>query len=71
MWDVFLIDQDFAIERPTRYYRQGLNLLHIDGEDSDDESIQTELHLELVTISRSEVCSSVCSRSEEREMQER
>lgn len=25
--DVFLIDSDFKIERPTRYYRQGLNLI--------------------------------------------
>ncbi|KAF9565693.1 phospholipase D [Agrocybe pediades] len=29
VWDVFLLDQDFRIERPKRYYRQGLgNLLH-------------------------------------------
>ncbi|EMD31658.1 hypothetical protein CERSUDRAFT_100122, partial [Gelatoporia subvermispora B] len=26
--DVFLIDQDFKIERPTRYDRQGLNMFH-------------------------------------------
>ncbi|CCL98409.1 uncharacterized protein FIBRA_00406 [Fibroporia radiculosa] len=26
VWDVFLIDSDFKIERPTRYYRQGLNI---------------------------------------------
>lgn len=25
--DVFLVDPDFKIERPTRYYRQGLNLI--------------------------------------------
>ncbi|RDB18070.1 Phospholipase D1 [Hypsizygus marmoreus] len=28
VWDVFLLDSDFSIERPKRYYRQGLNLLH-------------------------------------------
>lgn len=29
MWDVFLFDPDFKIERPKRYYRQGLNnILH-------------------------------------------
>lgn len=28
IWDVFLLDSDFKIERPTRVYRQGLNLLH-------------------------------------------
>ncbi|KAI8978828.1 phospholipase D [Trametes punicea] len=38
VWDVFLIDQDFKIERPTRYYRQGLNLFHqLDYHDSDNE----------------------------------
>lgn len=30
VWDVFLLDANFAIERPKRYYRQGLNLLHSD-----------------------------------------
>ncbi|GLB38253.1 putative phospholipase [Lyophyllum shimeji] len=28
IWDLFLLDSDFRIERPKRYYRQGLNLLH-------------------------------------------
>ncbi|KAI5121406.1 hypothetical protein M0805_003178 [Coniferiporia weirii] len=28
VWDVFMLDSDFRIERPKRYYRQGLNLLH-------------------------------------------
>ncbi|OBZ68836.1 hypothetical protein A0H81_11089 [Grifola frondosa] len=37
VWDVFLIDQDFRIERPMRYYRQGLNLFHqLDVEHEDD-----------------------------------
>ena len=35
VWDVFLLDSDFAIERPRRYYRQGLNLLHADGGHQD------------------------------------
>ena len=45
--------------------------LTADGEDSDDESIQTELHLELATIPRNGEYSSVCSRSEDRRMRER
>jgi phospholipase D1/2 len=35
VFDVFLFDADFRIERPTRYYRQGLNLLQ--GEMIRDE----------------------------------
>jgi phospholipase D1/2 len=31
VWDVFLLDANFKIMRPTRYYRQGLNLLHGDS----------------------------------------
>ena len=30
VWDVFLLDSDFKIERPRRYYRQGLNILNSD-----------------------------------------
>jgi phospholipase D1/2 len=30
VWEVFLLDSNFKIERPTRYYRQGLSLLHGD-----------------------------------------
>ncbi|KAH9925437.1 phospholipase D [Epithele typhae] len=37
VWDVFLLDQDFQIERPTRYYRQGLNLIHGPEASSDSE----------------------------------
>ncbi|TBU47403.1 phospholipase D [Dichomitus squalens] len=37
VWDVFLIDQDFAIERPTRYYRQGMHLFHLDSESANQE----------------------------------
>lgn len=35
VWDVFLFDPDFKIERPKRYYRAGLNLLH-GGVEIDD-----------------------------------
>ncbi|OCH94908.1 phospholipase D [Obba rivulosa] len=38
VWDVFLIDQDFKIERPTRYYRQGLNMFHQLELEFDDEN---------------------------------
>ncbi|KAG8849555.1 Phospholipase D1 [Tulasnella sp. 330] len=37
--DVFLLDQDFSIERPKRYYRQGLNLLHL-GEHGDTKKMK-------------------------------
>jgi phospholipase D1/2 len=33
VWDVFLLDADFKIKRPKRYYRQGLSLLHGDHGD--------------------------------------
>ncbi|KAJ7857670.1 phospholipase D [Mycena olivaceomarginata] len=36
IWDVFLLDADFDIERPRRYYRQGLKLLHPDSTADDD-----------------------------------
>ncbi|TFY61284.1 hypothetical protein EVJ58_g4602 [Rhodofomes roseus] len=51
VWDVFLIDTDFKIERPTRYYRQGLNLLQHFEDDhpevvpqSGHESAMVEHH---------------------------
>ncbi|KAI0755244.1 phospholipase D [Daedaleopsis nitida] len=47
VWDVFLIDQDFAIERPTRYYRQGLHLLHLDvheNDQKDEEEVMANGH---------------------------
>jgi phospholipase D1/2 len=43
VWDVFLLDEDFKIERPTRYYRQGLNLLHGDS-TGDAKSDSTSLN---------------------------
>ncbi|GBE83213.1 Phospholipase D1 [Sparassis crispa] len=41
VWDVFLIDSEFKIERPTRYYRQGLNLFH-QFEDDHEEEVQDD-----------------------------
>ncbi|KAG8926053.1 Phospholipase D1 [Tulasnella sp. 418] len=38
IFDVFLLDADFAIERPKRYYRQGLNLLHGEGKGNEGEN---------------------------------
>ncbi|KZT60114.1 phospholipase D [Calocera cornea HHB12733] len=39
IYDVFLFDTDFVIERPKRVYRQGLNFLHLSRQHSelDDE----------------------------------
>jgi phospholipase D1/2 len=39
IWDVVLLDADFRIERPTRYFRQGVNLLHPDIEATLDEAV--------------------------------
>ncbi|KAG7443153.1 phospholipase D [Guyanagaster necrorhizus] len=38
VWDAFLLDSDFKIERPKRYYRQGLSLLHSDTTHNEDQS---------------------------------
>ena len=38
VFDVFLLDSDFKIERPTRYYRQGLHLLRDGGDDSEKKT---------------------------------
>lgn len=40
VWDAFLLDSDFKIERPKRYYRQGLSLLHSDTHDEDDSNLK-------------------------------
>lgn len=34
--EVFLLDSEFKIERPTRYYRQGLRAMHLEDKDDDD-----------------------------------
>ncbi|KAF8630837.1 hypothetical protein AX17_005196 [Amanita inopinata Kibby_2008] len=34
VWDAFLLDQDFQIERPRRVYRRGFNFLHLEHETS-------------------------------------
>ncbi|KAJ7134494.1 hypothetical protein C8R44DRAFT_770608 [Mycena epipterygia] len=36
VWDVFLLDADFDIERPKRYYRRGLKLLHPDTAEDEE-----------------------------------
>ena len=50
VWDVFMLDPDFKIDRPTRYYRQGLNLLHPDTMKTTDapktEPEEQEAHYE-------------------------
>ncbi|GAA5854566.1 hypothetical protein JCM8547_004887 [Rhodosporidiobolus lusitaniae] len=38
IYDVIMVDSTFEIERPTRVYRKGLNLLGVDGSSSDDLS---------------------------------
>lgn len=38
VWDVFLLDSTFDIERPKRYYRQGLTILH----DISNDAITTK-----------------------------
>lgn len=42
VWDVFLLDGEFKIKRPTRYYRQGLSLLHGDS-TRDDHAAKQDL----------------------------
>lgn len=38
IFDVFLLDSEFTIERPVRYYRQGLSFLH--GAVDDDATVE-------------------------------
>ncbi|KAJ7505449.1 phospholipase D [Mycena galericulata] len=44
IWDVFLLDADFDIERPKRYYRKGLKLLHPDSNGDKDAQSPDNLH---------------------------
>ncbi|KAF8208791.1 hypothetical protein K438DRAFT_1667027 [Mycena galopus ATCC 62051] len=47
IWDVFLLDADFDIERPKRYYRQGLKLLHPDTTKEDQgHGVPSNIHLQ-------------------------
>jgi phospholipase D1/2 len=39
-----LLDSDFTIERPVRYYRQGLSFLHGAIENDDDEAEKKHTH---------------------------
>jgi phospholipase D1/2 len=47
VFDVFLVDSDFKISRPTRYYRQGLHLLHADGEKDESHKGKGKERLEV------------------------
>lgn len=40
VFDVFLFDSDFKIERPTRYYRQGLHLLRDVVDDDEKKAVK-------------------------------
>ena len=42
VWDVFMLDADFKIKRPTRYYRQGLSLLHGDSTRGSETAMKTD-----------------------------
>ncbi|GAB1517613.1 Phospholipase D1 [Rhizoctonia solani] len=44
IFDVFLLDADFAIERPVRYYRQGLSFLHGALDNDDDAAERKHSH---------------------------
>ncbi|KAJ7043969.1 phospholipase D [Mycena alexandri] len=52
IWDVFLLDADFDIERPKRYYRQGLKLLQPATED-DEGNPPSNGHLRVDNDARS------------------
>lgn len=47
MWDVFLLDSGFKIERPTRYYRQGFNLLHPEHDEKEIVGVQDNQKMEV------------------------
>ncbi|KAH7099651.1 phospholipase D [Auriculariales sp. MPI-PUGE-AT-0066] len=42
--DVFLLDSDFLVERPTRYLRKGLHMLHLADEDEPHDAANPEIH---------------------------
>ena len=37
IFEVFMLDSDFKVERPKRIYRQGLNILHHNDHGGDDQ----------------------------------
>ena len=43
IYDVFLLDSEFSIQRPRRYYRQGLRAMHL-GESEEDEILPEKPH---------------------------
>ena len=42
VWDVFLLDADFKIKRPTRYLRQGLHLFQGDSIRDSEVAMKTD-----------------------------
>ncbi|KAG8716450.1 Phospholipase D1 [Ceratobasidium sp. 423] len=44
IFDVFLLDSEFTIERPVRYYRQGLSFLHGTVDNDDDAAEKKHSH---------------------------
>ncbi|KAF9777640.1 phospholipase D [Thelephora terrestris] len=42
VFDVFLLDSDFKMERPKRYYRQGLHLLRDSVEDDEKKAAKSK-----------------------------
>ncbi|TFK27984.1 phospholipase D [Coprinopsis marcescibilis] len=53
VWDVFLLDTSFEIQRVKRVYRQGLGLLHHEHHDSDDETPVPVTSPQVMTSGRS------------------
>ncbi|KAJ1309919.1 hypothetical protein OPQ81_006678 [Rhizoctonia solani] len=53
IFDVFLLDSDFAIERPVRYYRQGLSFLHGALDNDDDAAEKKHSHTREIEPSHS------------------
>lgn len=49
-----MLDGDFKIERPKRYYRQGLNLLHSDAVHANNEYLSARAQEKLLVHSDSE-----------------
>ena len=42
VWDVFLVDADFQIERPRRLYKQGLGIFHNDKDKAEKEKADSK-----------------------------
>ncbi|CAE6425545.1 unnamed protein product [Rhizoctonia solani] len=53
IFDVFLLDSEFAIERPIRYYRQGLSFLHGALDNDDDAAEKKHSHTREIELPHS------------------